>query len=265
MVLPGRVQEPGSPAERRRATRVGGDELAQPLELGQLEPVDVCLDRDVAVLGQLRPQRVEHAGDGSGCRERGVRDAHLDALDRECGCGGLGPRVQQAACGDLGGLDVGLIEGVDAQHPPRDRRRVLPHDELRGERSADEDLALVMLAEMELVRLVDDAHDLQVGGLASTSGETGSRTTGRMPVPSLPVDSATSCSIQSGSPTMCVPSVTRPSLSRRGVACRRSRRRARARGCRGCRSRPRGAWHPPRRGVRRCRRRRDPSARARTR
>ena len=43
-------------------------------------------------------------------------------------------------------------------------------------------------------------------GFASTSGETGSRTTGRMPVPSLPVDSATSCSIQSGRPTMCVPS-----------------------------------------------------------
>ena len=45
-----------------------------------------------------------------------------------------------------------------------------------------------------------------------------------MPVPSLPVDSATSCSIQSGRPMMCVPSVTRPSLSRRGVVRRRSRR-----------------------------------------
>ena len=71
--------------------------------------------------------------------------------------------IQEAARSYLCGFDVGLIERVDAQHPAGDRRRVLPDDELRSQRSADEHLALMALPEVELVRLVDDAHDLHVG------------------------------------------------------------------------------------------------------
>ena len=75
VVLPGRVQEARAPAEGGRAPGVGGDEFAQTLELRQCEPVDVCLDRHIAVVGQPRPERVEDAGDGSGCRELGSDDA----------------------------------------------------------------------------------------------------------------------------------------------------------------------------------------------
>src|SRR6218665_131064 len=62
-------------------------------------------------------------------------------------------------------------------------------------------------------------------GRALSSGASDSRTTGRMPVPSLPVDSAMSCSAQSANPTIGGPLATIPSLSRwgcesgGGVAC----------------------------------------------
>lgn len=49
-----------------------------------------------------------------------------------------------------------------------------------------------------------------------TSGELGSATTGRTPVPSLPVDSAMSCSAQSAKPTMPEPSSTMTILLRSG-------------------------------------------------
>ena len=38
---------------------------------------------------------------------------------------------------DLRALDVGLVERVDAEQPPGDRRRVLPEQHLRAERAAD--------------------------------------------------------------------------------------------------------------------------------
>ena len=49
-------------------------------------------------------------------------------------------------------------------------------------------------------------------------------------MPSLPVDSATSCSTQSAKPTMWVPSATMPSLSRRGLVAGDRARPARAPG-----------------------------------
>src|SRR5690349_237003 len=49
VVLTGRVQEARTPAEGRGATRVGGDELTETLQLGQAQAIDVRLDRDVAV------------------------------------------------------------------------------------------------------------------------------------------------------------------------------------------------------------------------
>ena len=59
-----------------------------------------------------------------------------------------------------------------------------------------------------------------------------STTTGRMPVPSLPVDSATSCSAQSPRPVMPVPSSTRAILSRPARGRGPGPRPAPAPGCR---------------------------------
>ena len=89
--------------------------------------------------------------------------AHLDAVLHERRRGGLGAVVQQAACRDLRGLDVGLVERVDSEEIPRDRRRVLPDEELRAERAADQDLAGVTFAQVELVGIVDQPHQLQIG------------------------------------------------------------------------------------------------------
>ena len=49
--------------------------------------------------------------------------------------------------------------------------------------------------------------------MSDTSNESLSKTIGRIPKPSLPVDSAINCSTQSPKPTISVPSGTNPSLS----------------------------------------------------
>ena len=54
------------------------------------------------------------------------------------------------------------------------------------------------------------------GRFRDSSGESTSSTTGSSPLPSLPVDSAMSCSAQSAKPTMWVPSAMMPSLSLSG-------------------------------------------------
>ena len=48
--LPGRVQEARAPAEGDRAAGARGEQVAEPLELGVRDAVDVGLDRDVAVV-----------------------------------------------------------------------------------------------------------------------------------------------------------------------------------------------------------------------
>ena len=50
-------------------------------------------------------------------------------------------------------------------------------------------------------------------GVALTSCEPASSTTGRIPLPSFPVDSAINCSTQSPKPTISEPAGTKPSLS----------------------------------------------------
>ena len=111
-----------------------------------------------------------------------------------------------------------------------------------AERAADEDLALVALAEVELVRLVDEADDLQVGGLAVELGrdrERGRRAGCRCP-PCRSTRRRAARSSRRG-PTMCVPSVTRPSLSRRGLAAGDRRGQDERGVVRRCRSRPRAS------------------------
>ena len=65
--LAGRVQEPGAPAEGRRAAGALGDLGAYPCEVGVAEAVEVGHDRDVAALRvELAEQGVERLGDGRG-------------------------------------------------------------------------------------------------------------------------------------------------------------------------------------------------------
>ena len=69
---------------------------------------------------------------GNGCAQRQA-GAHADAVDGEQSRGGLGARIQQCSCGNLGRLNVGLVEGVDPQQAAGDRR-----GELAGLEGAEE-------------------------------------------------------------------------------------------------------------------------------
>src|SRR5690606_1789318 len=71
--------------------------------------------------------------------EQAARAPNLHRAVDERGRLGLGRRVQEAASGLLRALDVWLVERVDAEQSPRDRRRVLPQQELGAERTADLD------------------------------------------------------------------------------------------------------------------------------
>ncbi len=174
--------------------------------------------------------------------------------------------VQQRARGGLRGLHVGLVEGVDAQHAPGDGGGVLPHDELRGERPADEDLALVVLAEVELVGFVDDAHDLQVRGAAVQLGRDGEKDDRQDAGAGLARGLGDQLFDPVRQPVDVRPVADEPRACRAGHSAAGDRRqRGRARGCPGCRWRPRGASRRPRRGARRRRRRQGPPERGRTR
>ena len=108
----------------------------------------------------------------------------------------------RAAC--LGALDVGLVERVDADDPAGDGGGVLPQQQLRAQRGVD--------AERPTRTLVRTSSNSARRGRSVTEhlvgrarGEVRARratstTTGRMPLPSLPVDSAISCSAQSPKP-----------------------------------------------------------------
>ena len=128
---------------------------------------------------------------------------------------GLGRLVEQRAGRDFRRLDVRLVERVDTQKAARNRNRIFPRDHLGAERAGDLDLAG---GDMSLVGgRTDQADDLHVVQVLGELGRIRPRTTGRMPLPCLPVDSAMSCSAQSAKPTMWVPSATMPSLSRSGL------------------------------------------------
>ena len=66
--------------------------------------------------------------------------ADLDGRRRRASAGsGSGRRVEQRRARRSWPLDVRLVERVDAEQPPGDRRRVLPQQELRTERAGDGD------------------------------------------------------------------------------------------------------------------------------
>src|SRR5690606_19438714 len=68
--------------------------------------------------------------------------ANLDAVDGERGSFLLRACVEQSASGRLGGFDIRLVEGVDAQDAACDGGGVFPDQQLGSESPADLDLAL---------------------------------------------------------------------------------------------------------------------------
>ena len=140
--LPGRVQEPRTPAERRRTTGAAGQRHAALGEVGIGEPVEVGHDGDVAVLRvELREERVESGGHGRGVAQPVARAAESAQLDRAVRGGRVGGRpaalVEEGAGCLLGALDVGLVEGVDAEQAAGDRSRDLPQEQLGTQGAAD--------------------------------------------------------------------------------------------------------------------------------
>ena len=115
----------------------------------------------------------------------------------------------QRARRDLAGLDVGLVERVDAHHRAGDGRRDLPADELLGRgricsatRMRHDRLArLLQRRDGGVLRGVgrrprDAGRRTRDRRRSADGAPTASRSTGMMPLPSLPVDSAMSCSSQ---------------------------------------------------------------------
>ena len=142
MVLPGRVQEARAPAERRRTAGAVEQVAGDVLEVGVGLPVEVGHDRDVPVIAvELPEQGVDGGVDGGGLAEPVAPEGtHLDG---PVGEGRVRPgadaRVQELAGRGLGALDVGLVERVDAEQPPRDGRGRLPQEDLGPERTGDAD------------------------------------------------------------------------------------------------------------------------------
>ena len=138
----------------------------------------------------------------------------------------------------LGALDVGLVERVDAEQPAGRGGRDLPEQHLRAERAADATSERGGLAVGEpvargvVVGVADEPGHGDVGGRPARPRGRRRRptTTGRMPVPSLPVDSAMSCSAQSANPTMPEPVVDDDELVAQRRRCRPWPRRGAAPG-----------------------------------
>ncbi len=84
-------------------------------------------------------QRVDRGVDGGRVAEPVATErTHLDRAVGEGGSGsGTDAGVEQLAGRRLGALDVGLVEGVDAEQPPGDGRGGLPEDQLRAQRAGD--------------------------------------------------------------------------------------------------------------------------------
>ncbi len=170
MELPRGVQEAGAPAERDGTADLAGHRVAQALELGEREAVHEGLDGDVARGADLCEQGVDGGGHVGRTLGDLARAAHLDAVRRHDGGLGSGTVVEQAARGDLGGLHVGLVERVDLEQAARDGDGVLPREDLRAERAADDDLALGRVVRVDVG---DEPRDLQVGQVERQLGGVG--------------------------------------------------------------------------------------------
>ena len=143
VVLPGGVEEPRAPPEGGRATGAVEQVAGHVLEVGVGLAVQVGHDGDVAALGV---ETGEEGLDG-GLERVGVAEpvaAGRADLDGPVGEGGLvagaDAGLQQVAGGGLGALDVGLVEGVDAEERAGDGGGGLPEEELRPERPGHGDL-----------------------------------------------------------------------------------------------------------------------------
>ena len=86
-----------------------------------------------------REQRVDRGVDGGRVAEPvAAEGAHLDgAVGERRVVTGADAGVEQLAGRRLGALDVGLVEGVDAEQPPGDGRGGLPEHQLRAQRAGD--------------------------------------------------------------------------------------------------------------------------------
>ena len=175
--------------------------------VGVGEPVEVGHDGEVAVLGPPRPA-ARPARRRRAAAEQAARSPYTSiAPSMKAGCLGAARAglVQDLRwCCSFDSVHVGLVERVDAEHPAGHGGGVLPEQELRAERAVDRDAAVRGRRHVAGGRA---SH--QERRPASGVGEAGrvgpSTTTGRMPVPFLPVDSAISCSAQSPKPTMPEP------------------------------------------------------------
>ena len=118
--------------------------------------------RDIAVARHTRPEGVENAGNRSGSGQYGIGHANLDAVGDERRGDRRGSLVEQPAGRGFGRFDVGLIERVDSEQASGDRGGIFPYDELGAEGTAHEHLAVMVLEEVELRRVIDESHDLQI-------------------------------------------------------------------------------------------------------
>ena len=221
--LAGRVQEARAVAERGRRLRRVADRLAQlgdrRVELGR--GLHVAHDRDVARAARRRraaraaPRRRRRRSSGSSC---------VGFVAGEHAVGGV-----------LGLLHVGLVERVDLKTPAGDRDGELGEQEHAAEvgrargRDREHGMAGLARAPAPCARARRRARGRRAGRRTRgprrrrPGSPSGSSATGRMPVPCLPVDSATSCSSHSPRPGS-VSEMTNVSLSRPACARRAQRR-----------------------------------------
>ncbi len=126
------------------------------------EAVEVDLHGDVAVGGHAGLEVRDRVADRAGVADERGGGHHLDTTVGEGGGKGFGARIEEPARCDLRRLDIGLVEGIDAQHHAGHGRRVLPRHEERAERSRQLDLVVVDLASRPAVG--DQTHDLHIVG-----------------------------------------------------------------------------------------------------
>ena len=168
-----RVQEPRAEAERGGNAGSAAEGVAGRLEVGLERRIHERRDdQRIAIANQV---------------ERGV-DRRLVGRGRRIAASG-----EDAAGQLLGGLDVGLVERVDAQNDPGHGGGELPEEHLGAQ--------IRRLLDGEAHRrprqrpVVTVAQHRRTASTPGSGASAPSPTTGRMPTPCLPVDSAISCSI----------------------------------------------------------------------
>src|SRR5699024_2268914 len=160
----------------------------------------VGLDCDTAVLIDLFEQLPQRRDEIRGLAD-GLDDIDL-ALPEHGFCrlagGGL---IEQLPRLGLGLFDIGLVEGSDADAVAGDGGGILPEQEQLAQTARYGGLEARGGAETRVVGAGPSTHS-RASARASekpmSAGE--STTTGRIPCPSLPSDSAMSCSIQAAMP-----------------------------------------------------------------